>query len=525
MVYLRNLLQAQFINDEKIGSKEMIIKSDKDALFVLQSRSNILKLALSSPEKLKETKDQCANNIIYWLENFCYTFDPRPKSLRNIPFMPYEYQRSLILSLVDCIKNGEDILIEKSRDMGATWCILYVLQWYWQFHSGYNFHLGSKKQDNVDVIGDPSTLFGKIRYNLRLQPSWLLPEGFNIKKNSTLLKLINPANGNTITGESANSEFSRSGRYSAIFFDEFAYWNYDKEAWSAAGDSSPCRIAVSTPFGKFNKFADLRFDSSIKKTTLHWKLHPLKSDDWYKNEKNRRTKDEIARELDISYLFSVEGKVYKDFDYAIHVTKNLKADRVFPVIRTWDFGLNPAVVISQISDKGQWKVLYEIVPPLDNKPTIAEFIPQVLEYCKKNYEGFTFRDICDIAGKQKSSQTGKSDIDWLISYGISPLYNYVKIEEGINLVASRLICKDFIPEPAVLIDDRCSFVVEAFVGAYRRKKPSVEGQETVPLQEHPYEDVMDCIRYTAWQYFDPHTGKKTRRKPRNVRPDNIYTGY
>ncbi|MGD9581907.1 MAG: terminase family protein, partial [Vampirovibrionia bacterium] len=365
----------------------MLIKNIKDAHNVLIKRNELLNNARKSRSNMIRVTNNCKNDIFYWLENFCYTFDPRPNSPRNVPFIPYKYQEEVIEQLIHAISEGNDILIEKSRDMGITWCVMYVFQWYWQFFNGYNFHLGSKKQDNVDVIGDPSTLFGKLRYNLALQPLWLMPEGFNPSKHSHSMKIINPDNYNTITGESSNPEFSRSGRYSAVFFDEFAFWNYDQEAWSAAGDSTPCRIAVSTPFGKFNKFADLRFNSPISISTVHWKSHPFKTDKWYKQQQSRRTSDEIARELDINYLLSVQGRVYKDFDYATHVKENIKPDNDLPIIRAWDFGLNPAVVFSQISEKGQWQIIDEIVPALDDKPTIAEFIPDVLEYCKNNYDG------------------------------------------------------------------------------------------------------------------------------------------
>lgn len=503
----------------------MIIKTPEDALNIICKRAKLFKKAVEDESELLKIKEKCTKDIFYWLENFCFTYDPRPGALKDIPFIPYEFQRELIIKVINSIENSKDILVEKSRDMGVTWCILYVYQWFWQFFKGFHFHLGSKKQDNVDVIGDPSTLFGKLRYNIQLQPEWLLPEGFALNKNSFSLKIINPKTGNLITGESSNPEFSRSGRYSSILFDEFAFWQYDHEAWSAAGDSTNSRIAISTPFGKNNKFADLRFNSPIEIFTVHWKQHPFKSDKWYKEQNKRRTKDEIARELDINYVLSVEGRVYKDFDYTKHVIEDLDPIPDLQIIRTWDFGLNPAVVFSQIDKDGKWLVIDEIVPPLNLKPTISEYIPQVIEYSKKQYPDYSFKDICDIAGRQRSSHTGKTDIDWLISYGLAPIYNYVKIEEGINLVSSRLICQDFEPEPAFLISTKCPITIEAFSGAYKRKRASIAGQETTPEQEHPYEDVMDCIRYTAWEKFDAHTGKRSKRKRRDTLPDNPLTGY
>lgn len=503
----------------------MVIKSELQAKKEIVKRVQLGSYALESVENLALIKSLCSKDIFFWLEYFCFTYDPRKKCVYNIPFIPYDFQRDLILEIVDSIRSGHDLIIEKSRDMGATWCALYALQWYWQFHSGYNFHLGSKKKDNVDIIGDLSTLFGKLRYNISLQPQWLLPDRFSTDKHMPALKISSPENGNSITGESSNKNFSRSGRYSAILFDEFAFWNYDEEAWAAAGDSTPCRIAISTPYGKFNKFADIRFNTDIKVITLHWKLHPFKSLDWYNKEKLRRTKDEIARELDINYIFSVEGKVYKDFDYPVHVRQNITLDKTLPLIRAWDFGLNPAVVFSQIDKNGQWRIIDEIVPDLDVKPTISQFIPDVIAYCNKHYNEYRFEDVCDIAGRQRSSHTGKTDIDWLTSFGVYPRTNFVKIEEGINLVASKMIVKTADQEPCFLVSQDCTTVIEALNGGYKRKKPVCKGQETPPDQEHPYEDVMDCIRYTAWEYFDPlRDNRKKRRKVRR-QPDNTSTGY
>ena len=73
----------------------------------------------------------CHGDIIFWINNFCWTKDPRKNAI--IPITLYEFQEEYILNLVSHIKNKRDILIEKSRDMGITWCTLYTFQWYWLF--------------------------------------------------------------------------------------------------------------------------------------------------------------------------------------------------------------------------------------------------------------------------------------------------------------------------------------------------------------------------------------------------------
>src|SRR4051812_46395797 len=69
--------------------------------------------------------DLCKEDILFWINSFCATYNPR-KNPAVVPFITYKYEDDLILDLVDSIKNQKDILIDKSRDMGVTWCVLLV---------------------------------------------------------------------------------------------------------------------------------------------------------------------------------------------------------------------------------------------------------------------------------------------------------------------------------------------------------------------------------------------------------------
>lgn len=279
----------------------------------LQRRHQLLVKAQKSDEVKRAIYLACATNILFWVNLFVMTYNPR-KNPSTIPFVTYEYEDKLILELVDSIQNQKDILIEKSRDMGVTWCVLLVFAWFWQFRGeGYDFLVGSRKEQYIDGIGNMDTLLEKIRFIIKSQPTWLRPTGFDWKKHSNYMKLINPATQATITGEATNANFSRSGRRRAIFFDEFSFWETDAEAWRASADSTNCRIVVSTPCGLNNQFAKLRHSGSIDVKTLHWKLHPEKDQAWYENECKRRNNDkvEIAQELDINYEGSEEGVMFE----------------------------------------------------------------------------------------------------------------------------------------------------------------------------------------------------------------------
>lgn len=291
----------------------------------------IMKLA-NNPRMQLIVNDLCKENVLFWVNSFAATYNPR-KIPSTIPFITYKYEDDLILDLVDAIKNQKDILIDKSRDMGVTWCVLLVFTWFWNFHGeGFDFLCGSRKEQYIDGIGNMDTLMEKIRFLIRNMPKWMRPKGFDTKRDSNYMKIVNPETKATITGEATNANFSRSGRRRAIFFDEFAFWETDAEAWRASADSTNCRIVVSTPCGFNNQFAKLRHSGSITVRSLHWRLHPEKDQAWYDNECKRRNNDsvEIAQELDINYEGSVEGVLFEfnEMKKAVHNAPLMSPDRI-----------------------------------------------------------------------------------------------------------------------------------------------------------------------------------------------------
>jgi len=258
---------------------------------------------------------------LYAFNTYFWTYDPR-NAPYHLPFITYDdYQDEFIQALVDHIETGEDLLVDKSRDMGVSWIVVSVYFWFWiRRRPGYNTLLGSRKEDLVDKKGNLDTLIEKARYQLYKLPQWVLPKGFNPSSHDIHMQLFNPETGNTIQGESTNEHYATGGRYRSVLFDEAAKWGALAEsAWISAGDSTPCRVAVSTPFGMGTHFARLRHSKTIKVLTLHWTKHPLKAagaycdiktrqirSPWYDKECARRkaTPLAIAQELDIDYVAS-----------------------------------------------------------------------------------------------------------------------------------------------------------------------------------------------------------------------------
>lgn len=306
-------------------------------------RNELAKRSEADPEFAKAMYALCKRDIIFWIDNTCYTKDTRIKPPVG-PFICYEFQIPAILE-IEAYINGQlgDLGIDKSRDMGISWIVLYVLQHQFQFSEGADFRVGSRKEDFVDKIGVIDTLLEKVRFNLEKQPMFLMPNGFEseseFKDNTTYMRLINKARSNSIIGESANPHFGSGGRSKAVVLDEFAKWEkgVDVNAWTSTADVTGCRIAISTPNGAGNKFAQLMNGTKekIKKLHLHWTLHPKKAEGayylsegtripidlkkdsraayklwekgykvrspWYDQEAERRTATDLAQEVDINY--------------------------------------------------------------------------------------------------------------------------------------------------------------------------------------------------------------------------------
>lgn len=259
---------------------------------------------------LCQREENPAEGCIFFIENFCWTYDPRSKN-KNLPVVLFPYQKDAVRYIVEHIDEGKNFLVEKSRDMGISWLIVYVFLWYWLFRDGTNLLLGSYKEKLVDDGVNPDALFGKLEYAVRGLPTWLMPNTFNLNKHRTKLKLVNPENNNIISGDTMNAQFGRGARKTAIFYDELGFWDYAKDSWEAGADTTACQIGNSTPNGK-NFYWKLR-SSGMDVLSLIWKLHPLKDQQWYEFEKSRRTEESIAQEIDLSYERSLEGRVYTEW--------------------------------------------------------------------------------------------------------------------------------------------------------------------------------------------------------------------
>ena len=370
----------------------------------LEWRRRILEETKFNEDLQAQLRAACARSPWLWINLFVWTF--RQKKVVNgeevpctgheahHPFVTWLVQDEFIGELCDAIDGGHDVLINKSRDMGASWLCLTVLHWYWQFRPSCTFLELSRKEEYVDKRGSMDSLFEKHRYILKWQPTWIRPRRIDDK----YMHLGNLDNGSAIEGESTNGDAGRGGRKTGILLDEFAAVQNGEEVDRATADTTASRIYNSTPGGPGTQFSKIFFEKRARILILPWWRHPEKSvgahqvldeqgrpkwtSPWYESESLRRSKKAMAQEVDMDH--GQAGDVFFD---ANEIERHRAAHQKEPILLA---DLKPAddygeerkagiirkadhhsVVLLRDGQRPAWRFW---IPLIDNRP------PQSLSY-------------------------------------------------------------------------------------------------------------------------------------------------
>jgi hypothetical protein len=295
-----------------------------DHLSEFNRRLKLYKSVKDSPSLIATLKNHYANNTKDFIRDCGITFDPRVKRPQpsKMPFILFPKQEELIDFIDDCMAKGEPGLIEKSRDMGATWiCVQYSVAKF-LFSPGITIGWGSRKAELVDSLGDASSIFEKIRMQIRSTPRFLWPDGFCEKEHLNYMRCLNPANDSAITGELGDN-IGRGGRTSIYFKDESAWYEHPELIEASLGDNTDVQIDISSVHGTDNVFYRKRQSGEIwapgkeiasgkaRVLIMDWRDHPAKDQAWY-DRRRQMAEDNgllamLAQEVDRDYSSAVEG--------------------------------------------------------------------------------------------------------------------------------------------------------------------------------------------------------------------------
>lgn len=279
---------------------------------------------------------KCRTDPVHWFNHWIWTYDPRGMSYglpANLPFVLRPKQVELVDWLLERENTQTHGLIEKSRDEGMSYVVLGFFLHRWLFVEGFAGGVGSRKEELVDKKGDPKTLFHKIRDMFSKMPDWMKPKGFVEKVHDNYMRIINPDNGATITGE-AGDNIGRGGRTTMYFLDEWAFVERQEAVDAAISQNTNVHIKGSTPNGIGDRFHQDRFSGRYSVFTMPWRENPDKNwtvfyngkeiHPWY--EKQLATLDDVvlAQEVDINYAASVEGVLIPSAWVQLSIDAHLK---------------------------------------------------------------------------------------------------------------------------------------------------------------------------------------------------------
>jgi hypothetical protein len=261
-----------------------------------------------------------------FINHWVMTYDPRLAMgglPPRLPFVLFKRQQEFIRFLHELLLAEQNGLVEKSRDMGATWLCCAFSVWLWRFWPGSSVGWGSRKAELVDKIGDPDSIFQKLRIIIRNLPQEFWPLDFDPKAHMTEMKIVNPETEATITGEGGDS-IGRGGRKLIYFVDESAHLEHAESIAGSLGDNTRIQVDISSvkPNTLFQRRREAGIDWSpgqkiVRGKTnvfvMDWRDHPEKTQVWYDERKQKWIDDGLshifAQEVDRDYFASVDNVV------------------------------------------------------------------------------------------------------------------------------------------------------------------------------------------------------------------------
>jgi len=442
---------------------------------------------LTDPILKVATFEVIKRDPIYFFDKYLWTYDPRTK-YKVLPFRLYPFQIDFIKMLEECYVNKEHILVEKSRDMGFSWLVIGFILWKMIAVKSFSAGIGSRKALLVDELGNMKSLMQRLRFMINYLPSFLAQD-YNEGKHSKTGLIKMPSTDSTCTGE-AGDDIGRGDRTSLYLIDEFAHIPRSSTVQEAISQTSDFIIYGSTPKGKGNEFARLRWKTNIKRFTMHWKNHPEKNEAWYQKQKEFLTDAQIAQELDISYDKSTEGRVYKWFDMELHASKEQKFEKNQPVFATFDWGIGDPTCCIMFQ---YYAGIMRIINYFEHKDkTIDETF--VILQSKLGAYGLNISDLGaiygDPDGRNRNIITGDSVKDFIKSrYGFTLRFKLP------NVIANRIMSVMRLGKAnRVLVDKDLSHLIDCFLNyRYPDKEHGVNEKPLHDWTSH----AMSAMEYYA----------------------------
>ncbi len=275
--------------------------------------------------KMTDVRAYYTENPADFISDWAVTVDPRNAERGLpvlVPFILMPKQREMVHFVVDNWRKSQGVVIEKARDVGASWVLMALSCTMCLFVRDFMAGIGSAKEDKCDRSGDPDTLFYKAEHFLTYIP----PDftyGWDRKKHRAHLRIVIPHMGSSITGE-AGDNIGRGGRKSWYIVDEAAHVERPKLIDASLAATTNCRIDASSVNGMANSFAEKVHGGKVPRFTFTWRDDLRKDDAWYQKKCDELDPVIVAQELNLDYNAAVDHQIIPAAHVAAAIDAHIK---------------------------------------------------------------------------------------------------------------------------------------------------------------------------------------------------------
>lgn len=481
---------------------------------------------LSELEKFhKREWDLASSDFWYWAK-FVKTEDEDAGTVRDFP--NFEYLKELDYE----IEHNQKVIILKSRRLMISW--LGMLR---QLHSAMfagTFATDSQEayRGGVMSVGETEAKYlieraSKVWHRL---PDWMKDRNQIHKDNDLLLTF---EFGGTVQAFPLKREGPQTFGFTRVFFDEMALQEAARSVWMGMMPTLGARgklLAVSTPNGKSNLFADVWFNKNdsyngILRKKLHWSANPEHDQEWYKATTGAMDKQMIARMFELSFAVYAGMPVWPEFDRMVHAVNQTYIIPGRPVFVGWDFGYHfPFASFWQFNTLSQYVGLREF----------AGFDIGFDTFCK-NVKEFanTFFDprknpsihFIDPAGFQRyhsrSASGAVSDVHeikniWGVDAQIRPgaIDVGTRSNEGTRLKEVRkLWTLRSDGRPGVVMDERMETFIEGCLGGYCYPEKNTSSEEPEKNESSHGQDSFQYVVTGHNRMMGTSEPKRAKQQP------------
>lgn len=249
---------------------------------------------------------------------------------------------------------------------------------------------------------------------------------------------------------------------------------------------------------------------------------------YYMRGMEGKSEDWIRVNLANEYGSLFTGKpVYTEYNDRIHVAPEpLAAYRGLPLIIGVDFGLTPAAAICQLSRRGQFRVLDELV---SEGMGIERFLRDSLKpFLANKYAGMEVLIAPDPAGATRAQTDERTCIDFIKAAGFKykePHSNaFTARRESVSGYMTRMVDG----EPAYLLSPTCKMLRRAKQGGYHYKVVHTSTGDRVieEVADNQFTHPSDAEQYAAMVASGPMTKPvKVKHGTGGYKPGDANAGY